>query len=121
VSSNTVGYGFVPAVPDWNDLLKEYASDVLAEVEVAASADGVPVETVMLRGVAPDEIVRFADEREAEVVVIGCRGWGGVRRLLFGSVSSAVLHHAQCPVVVVPAAATEIEEPVEVEQLVDVG
>jgi nucleotide-binding universal stress UspA family protein len=121
VSSNTVGYGFVPAVPDWSELQKEYASEVLKEVEVAASADGVPVETVMLRGLAADEIVRFADEREAELIVIGSRGWGAVRRLLFGSVSSGVLHHAQCPVLVVPAVATEIKEPADVAQLVEAG
>jgi len=127
LSSNTIGYGFVPALPDWSELLTEYAADVLREVEAAAVVAGIPVETVMLHGFASDEIVRFADERDAELLVIGSRGWGSVKRLLFGSVSSAVLHHAQCPVLVVPQIATEIEapiefeEPTEVEQLVEVG
>src|SRR5215475_15286960 len=39
----------------------------------------------------------------SDLVVVGSRGGGGFSALFLGSVSSQVVHHAKCPVVVVPA------------------
>jgi nucleotide-binding universal stress UspA family protein len=44
-----------------------------------------------------------AAEREAAVIVVGSRGRSASRELLLGSVAKALLHHARCPVLVVPA------------------
>lgn len=57
-----------------------------------------------------DEIVRVAGDLSVEVIVLGARGLTGVSAAL-GSVSDAVVHYAQQPVLVVPAA-RESQQPV---------
>lgn len=49
-------------------------------------------------------IVKAAKEWPADVIVIGTRAHGGVRRALLGSVADAVMRHAPCPVLVIRAA-----------------
>jgi nucleotide-binding universal stress UspA family protein len=47
------------------------------------------------------EIVALAKELGADLIVMGCRGHGGIRRAIEGSVSDGVIRHAPCPVLVV--------------------
>lgn len=63
---------------------------------------GVNVAQAHLRmGRADVEIIDLAEELGVDVIVIGSRGLGGIRRALVGSVSDSVMHHAHCPVLVV--------------------
>jgi nucleotide-binding universal stress UspA family protein len=48
-----------------------------------------------------EEIVSLAEEIGAGLIVVGNRGFGGIRRALMGSVSDAIVRHAHCPVLVV--------------------
>ena len=48
-----------------------------------------------------EETVALAEELDADLVVIGNRGVGRLRRLVAGSVSESVVHRASCPVLVV--------------------
>lgn len=68
------------------------------------AAEAVPDDVTVEREVANDNpaqaLIRCS--QQAELVVVGSRGIGGFKGLLLGSVSSQVVNHAQCPVVVVP-------------------
>jgi len=55
-----------------------------------------------LGGVA-EEIVGLAEELEADLIVMGTRGHTGIRRMIEGSISDFVVHHAHCPVMTVRA------------------
>jgi nucleotide-binding universal stress UspA family protein len=53
-----------------------------------------------VNGLPPEELLRAAED--ADLLVMGSRGAGGFSRLLMGSVSSQVTHHARCPIVLIP-------------------
>jgi len=82
--------------------LKREAQELLAEhVGRIKDKGGEAARAHLVEGPVVDEILDLAEELGAGLVVIGSRGMGSVGRLLVGSVSEGVVHHAPCPVLVV--------------------
>jgi len=79
------------------DQLKKTSSSGMA----LAEALGVTANAVTLEGNVADEIIRYADETKAFMIVAGTRGMGGFERMLVGSVAQALVAHATVPVLVV--------------------
>ena len=64
---------------------------------------GVAVREELVWGDGPaEEIVRYADEQRADLIVLATHGHGAITRALVGSVASAVARSAPCPVLLVP-------------------
>jgi nucleotide-binding universal stress UspA family protein len=61
----------------------------------------VKAHTRLLRGEPVDEIVAFADVIDADLIVVGSRGYGAFASALLGSVSRGILREARRPVLVV--------------------
>ncbi len=73
-----------------------------------AEAGGVSTVTgVSYEGVVVDEILTHLEQHPTDLLVIGSRGLSTAKRILLGSVSSAVVNHAPCPVLVVRPTATK--------------
>jgi nucleotide-binding universal stress UspA family protein len=81
--------------------LKQGAEELLAEqVKLIEDGGGKIAGAHLMRGSAVDEILDLAGELEAGLIVMGSRGMGPVKRLVLGSVSEGIVHHARCPVLV---------------------
>jgi nucleotide-binding universal stress UspA family protein len=80
----------------------EKATQQVADEAVARRSDvsGLQVTVQTVSGLPADELIKAS--QDADLLVVGARGAGGFARLVMGSVSSQVVHHALCPVVVVP-------------------
>jgi nucleotide-binding universal stress UspA family protein len=94
----------------------ERVAGTLEQAAAIAAEAGVACDSVHARGPVPDAICRVAWRRDARMIVVGAHGWGPVRRVLHGSVSTAVVHEARCPVLVVPAGPERLDEHVELEE-----
>jgi nucleotide-binding universal stress UspA family protein len=111
----TVGLAPAPVTEDLAKLSEGDARRFASAAAARAEEAGVESRTVVLRGITVQEICAAAEKFGPRLVVVGSHGWGVVRRTLFGSVSTGVLHHANFPVLVVrghdvPAAANGTAE-----------
>lgn len=84
-----------------SEFFREQARRTQEEAVAEVFGQGPPagLTRTLLHGHAPEQLVEAS--REAQMLVLGRRGTGGFGALLLGSVSSACLVHAHCPVLVV--------------------
>ncbi len=100
-----LGYAMAPLPMDYGKLEEEQGQHVLAAarqtVKEAIPAGGhVEVHSEL---VLASPVPTLLDAtKDAHLMVVGCRGRGAWQRGLFGSVSTALVHHASCPVAVIP-------------------
>jgi nucleotide-binding universal stress UspA family protein len=87
--------------------LRTYEDALRAELEPAlrdaAEMLGPRVRSVAIAtpvGAPADMLLKDAAASEADLIVVGARGKGPLKRMLLGSVSESVLHHAGCPVLI---------------------
>jgi nucleotide-binding universal stress UspA family protein len=81
--------------------LREFFNRVVPATKVRRQ-----VRYLITAGSPGSEIVKAAKRLRVDVIVIGTRGLGGVRRLMIGSTTDYVLRHASTPVLALPAAWT---------------
>lgn len=90
---------FVPAPPE---LLKKIGDLIGEKARKAAQAHGLSdVELCVVDGRPSDQILELADKENADMIVMGNRGFGDLKGLLLGSVSHKVSHLAKCTCVTV--------------------
>jgi nucleotide-binding universal stress UspA family protein len=77
------------------------ATEVVRNLEAAASQQGIALDTMIPMGRPEEGIVKAADFKGASLIIMGSHGRTGLKRLLMGSVAERVIGDAKCPVLVV--------------------
>jgi nucleotide-binding universal stress UspA family protein len=90
--------------PDYRELedaAREAGQKVLSRgVQLALSAGAKASGELLEAPSVVEAIANYSENQKADLIVVGTRGMTGFRKLLLGSVSSGLISHAHCPVLV---------------------
>ena len=97
--------GYQPSTEEIENTVKANAEKVLEitglKLREIFAGKGISVVTELLNGSPESRIVEKAEETQADLIIVGSHGYNRWERLLLGSVSDSVIHHAPCSVLVV--------------------
>jgi nucleotide-binding universal stress UspA family protein len=85
----------------WAHGTREAVDATLARSAAVFAAAGVEVALYPQRGDPADSILDVAEERNADLIIVGNRGRTGAKRFLLGSVPNRISHHAPCAVLII--------------------
>jgi nucleotide-binding universal stress UspA family protein len=91
----------VPEDMSWMVNQREDVDATLRDAAEKIKDDGVDVETYARQGDPADAILDVAEEKNADLIVVGNKGMSGAKRFLLGSVPNKVSHHAPCSVMII--------------------
>jgi nucleotide-binding universal stress UspA family protein len=91
----------VPSDVQWMVTPREDADATLRQASETVEEAGVPVSAYAREGDPADAILDVAEERGADLIVVGNKGMTGAKRFLLGSVPNKVSHHAPCSVLII--------------------
>jgi nucleotide-binding universal stress UspA family protein len=99
-------YGDAPflAMQQLGDEIRSNAGNSMSSAiaDLNRQMPGIAVTPLIVQGVPATEILKAAGHTNAELIVMGTKGLTAMERLLIGSTSERVFHHAACPVLCVP-------------------
>jgi nucleotide-binding universal stress UspA family protein len=85
--------------------LRRQGQEILDEqLERIRASGGEVTKAYLRRGRTSNEVIALCKEIDADLLVVGSRGLGTVQRILMGSQSEEIVHHAQVPVLVIRGA-----------------
>jgi nucleotide-binding universal stress UspA family protein len=87
-----------------NELLEAYKKenqDILLKCSEIANQKGLTIKTFLLQGNPASVILDYNKKKKFDLVIMGSRGLGKFKELILGSVSSKIVHHSPCAVLLI--------------------
>lgn len=95
-----LGFGQV-VLPGVEDELRDKGSDELGKLIEREIGDRVKATSVVRTGKPHQEILREAEEKDVDLIIVASHGHTGVEHILFGSTASRIVRLAKCPVLTI--------------------
>lgn len=81
--------------------INERATEIVEQLETKANKAGVSTIVEIRQGSARQDIIRYANEQDIELIVMGTHGRSGIERFLFGSVTERTVRTTDIPIFVI--------------------
>lgn len=93
-----------------HEMMVRDGKKILSETKKIIEDSGVEVKDVLLNGHPGEEIIKFAEDNNMDLIVMGTLGATGLEKFLMGSVAEKVVRHSKVPVMVVRICNSEKQE-----------
>jgi nucleotide-binding universal stress UspA family protein len=87
-----------------SELLEAYKKEnqeILSKCSNIATEKGLSIKTLLLQGNPASVILDYSKKEKFDLVIVGSRGMGKFKQLILGSVSSKIVHHSPCAVLLI--------------------
>ena len=87
-----------------SELLEAYKKEnqeILSKCSDIAHQKGITIKTVLLQGNPASVILDYSKKENFDLVIMGSRGMGKFKELILGSVSSKIVHHSPCAIMII--------------------
>ncbi len=84
-------------------------SNLLLQTKIKFEEQGRRVDTILLTGYPGEQIIKYANDYNPDLIVLGAKGLRGTIRILLGGVAQQVVEYAPCPVLLVRAPHTYVK------------
>jgi nucleotide-binding universal stress UspA family protein len=87
-----------------SELLEAYKKEnqeILSKCSEIARQKGIAIKSVLLQGNPAPVILDFIRKENFDLVIMGSRGMGKFKELILGSVSSKIMHHSPCAIMII--------------------
>ena len=80
---------------------KKENQDILSKCSEIATQKGLAIKTLLLQGNPASVILDYSKQEKFDLLIMGSRGLGKFKELILGSVSSKIVHHSTCAVLLI--------------------
>lgn len=106
---NVIGTLDAKVAVELDEAYRDEAARYLDKVVETLKEKGIAAKTEVLSGNPAEEIIKYSQKNDIDLIIMSTRGRSGISRLVFGSVAEKVIRNSTVPVLIKPPRQTKSE------------